>query len=58
MISWHLSLFIVAVVFLIYKIWRSSNDSGGGDYSFDLETPFYYLVLIIIVVIYGGIVWW
>jgi hypothetical protein len=57
MIHWSWLIFIGVVIFLLYKIHKSSN-SGGGDYSFDFETPLWSIVLIAFILIWGGIFWW
>jgi hypothetical protein len=57
MIHWSWLIFIGVVLFLLYKIRKSSNESGG-DYSFDIETPFWSIILIAFILIWGGIFWW
>jgi hypothetical protein len=57
MIHWSWLIFIGVVLFLSYKIRKSSNE-GGGDYSFDIETPFWSILLIAFILIWGGIFWW
>jgi hypothetical protein len=57
MIHWSWLIFIGVVLFLLYKIRKSSNE-GGGDYSIDLETPFWLIILIAFILIWGGIFWW
>lgn len=60
MIAWHLVLFILVMAFLLYKAF--TVEKGYGDYSFDLETPLWWLLIIVTVIIYGliigGIYWW
>lgn len=60
MIAWHVVLFILVMAFLIYKL--VTVEKGHGDYSFDLETPFWFLLTVVAAVVYflviGGIYWW
>jgi hypothetical protein len=59
MIHWNWIVFIIVVGYLINKIRLSKErNSGGGDYSFDFETPFWKLILITYILIWGGIFWW
>jgi hypothetical protein len=58
MIHWSWIIFIGVVLFLLYKIHKSSNESGGSYYSFDFETPLWSIVLIAFILIWGGIFWW
>lgn len=58
MIHWSWLIFIGVVLFLLYKIRESSNESGGSYYSFDFETPFWSIILIAFILIWGGIFWW
>jgi hypothetical protein len=58
MIHWTWLIFIGVVLFLLYKIHKSSNESGGSYYSFDFETPLWSIVLIAFILIWGGIFWW
>jgi hypothetical protein len=58
MIHWSWIIFIGVVLFLLYKIRESSNESGGSYYSFDFETSFWSIILIAFILIWGGIFWW
>ena len=55
MIHWTWILFTTVVIILLIAIFK---DRGGGDYSFDLITPFILIVLIAFILIWGGIFWW
>jgi hypothetical protein len=56
-IHWSWLVFVPVVIFMIYKLIRSSRESGG-DYSFDFETPFWFVALVAYVLIWGGFFWW
>jgi hypothetical protein len=58
MIHWSWLIFIGVVLFLLYKIRKSSKENSGGDYRFDFETPFWLIILIAFILIWGGIFWW
>lgn len=58
MIHWSWPIFIGVVLFLLYKIRKSANESRGGYINFDIETPFWLIILIAFILIWGGIFWW
>ena len=55
MIHYSWVIFSVIVVLLLIGIFKERR---GGDYSFDLYTPFYMILLIAFVLVWGGIFWW
>jgi hypothetical protein len=58
MIHWSWLIFIGVVLFLLYKIRKSSNENRGGYINLDIETPFWLIILIAFILIWGGIFWW
>lgn len=58
MIHWSWGVFVPVFITLVILIYRSKNDKHVGDYSFDLETPFWVIILIAFTLIWGGIFWW
>jgi hypothetical protein len=51
-------IFGAILMFFIVRIYKSSSTRFYGDYSFDIETPFWVILLIIFLLIWGGIFWW
>lgn len=54
-VHWHLVLYIVLIVWMLFGAFRESD---GGDYSFDLMPLVCIIGIIVITAIYGGIFWW
>jgi hypothetical protein len=49
-------LFILVVLFFVYKIFRSNKENGYSNW--DFITPLYVIGLVVTVILYGGIFWW
>jgi uncharacterized membrane protein len=60
-IHWTTLLFIVTLVFLIYKTVRNYSTGNGSGYDFGLDiliNIFWLLMTIIFIAAWGGFFWW